>query len=433
MIEEIKLPDIGDGIEGGVVIKVLVKEGSEIEIDSFLMELETDKAVFEFPSTKKGTIVKVRVSPSEYVKVGQVLFDVEVQGATGGHKIETSPTQVESKKVTETHKLEASISKNLSEEKPPTHEQDVKSVSSRSSQSVNVSAGPAARLLARELGVNLTDVKGTGSGNRITLDDVKALAKAHLTAPSSKTGVTPFELPDFTLLGAVERKPLGSLRRKTAEKLERAWTEVPIVTQFDEADITELEAIRKNNSQYVKDKGGRLTITVFLLKAVTLALKAFPQFNSSLDLQSGEAVYKFYYNIGVAVDTPTGLIVPVIKNVDQKSIVELSSELAKMAQKARDRKVTPDDIRGGNISISNLGGISGSGFTPLVVPPDVAVIGVSRSSFKPIWRDAKFEPRLIMPFSVSYDHRMIDGADGARFSQFLAQMLENPARLLMEG
>ncbi len=472
MIEEIKLPDIGDGIEGGDVVGILVKEGSEIEIDSVLMELETEKAVFEFPSPIKGTVAKVCISESEFVKVGQALFEVEVSGENKDQEKEQATAETDQK---EAKKKEArSESEQLekenegSEEKPKEDEtkrekpkdqeskpeeskeeeqeskeeekisshsegKESKPISSYASPAASVPAGPAARRLARELGVDLTQVSGSGKGDRITLDDVKAFAKDQLTGPASRQSSGTSELPDFSVWGPVERKPLASLRRKTAEKLEQAWLEVPLVTQFDEADITDLEAMRKKNSQFVKDKGGRLTITVFLLKAVAAALKEFPQFNCSLDLRQKEAIYKSYYNIGVAVDTPAGLIVPVIKNVDQKSIVDLSIELSEMAEKAKARKVTPEEIRGGNISISNLGGISGTGFTPLVVPPDVAVVGVSKSSLKPVWRDEKFEPRLIMPFSVSYDHRMIDGADGARFTKFLAQMLENSERLLLEG
>ena len=287
--------------------------------------------------------------------------------------------------------------------------------------------------MARDLGIDLSMVKGTARGGRITPDDVKAHAK-QLLRPGSFSGGQPVEdLPDFSQWGPIETKPLSSLRRKVAENLSSAWPSIPLVTQFDEADITELEKMRNKNIDYVKQKGGKLTITVFVLKAVVAALKALPQFNSSLDFTHKELIYKKYFNIGVAVDTPSGLIVPVLKNVDQKSFTELAIELTELSEKARDRKVSLEELRGGNISISNLGGIGGTGFTPLVNPPEVAVVGLSRNKQVPVWKNDKFQPRLVLPFSVSYDHRVIDGADAVRFSRLIAHELETYQELLLEG
>lgn len=414
MNEKIILPELGDGIEGGDVVNILVSKGDEIEKDSVLLELETDKAVLEFPSPQSGRITEIHIQKGDTVTVGQLLVTLDVKGNTEPSE-ETANSQ-EEKNIVRQH-----------EQRPePSHDPETQSLLEDEKEPVGelLPAGPATRKLARELGMDLSKVQGTGKDGRITLDDLKSHVKHRLTSTPSLAGVPAVVLPDFSQWGPVERKPFSSLRRKVAENLTAAWSAVPLVTQFDEADVTELEKMRKKNVHDVQEKGGKLTITVFVMKALVTALKAFPQFNASLDVHRGEIIYKQYFNIGVAVDTPSGLIVPVIKNVDDKSLAELAIELTELSKKARDRKVPLEELRGGNLSVSNLGGIGGTGFTPLVNPPDVAVVGLSRSRVVPVWREGQCEPRLVMPFSVSYDHRVIDGADGARFSRLVAHELE---------
>lgn len=427
MIHEIKLPPLGDGIDGGDVVSILVKKGSQINKEAILLELETEKAVVEVPSPRAGRIEKIHIRNGDKIKIGQVMFSLEAEASA------PPPEPLKDKK----------DSKEAPKEKPPEEktprpqaETKIPDKPARPAEAVSslasVAAGPATRRLARELGLDLHRITGTGRGGRIVLDDVKTYANRLLTSTAKPVSAA-MELPDFSQWGSIERKPLPSLRTKIADRMLAAWNSVPLVAQFDEADITELEEIRKKESEFVKKKGGRLTITVFVIKAVAAALKAFPQFNASLDQDRGEMIYKQYYNIGVAVDTPAGLIVPVIKNVDKKSFLTLAVELAELAKRTRERKVSLEELRGGNISISNLGGLGGTGFTPLVIPPDVAVIGMSRSALKPVWRDEKFEPRLIMPFSICYDHRVIDGADAVRFARFIAHALENYEELLLGG
>ncbi len=457
MSEKIVLPELGDGIETADVVNLLVSKGDAVEKDSVLFELETEKAVVEFPSPQAGRIAEIHIKKGDTVKVGQLLFTLETDGEQKEpqekerekkpeEKSEEKKKQPEEKLEEKKEDLkEPEEAEKVLKEKETTAESVEKSESKAepekkpSSESANESAedllpaGPATRKLARELGIELSAVQGTARGGRITLDDVKSYVKQRLASAPASEKAQVAELPDFSKWGPVERKPLSSLRKKVAENLSAAWPTVPLVTQFDEADITELEKMRKKNVDYVKEKGGKLTITVFVLKAVVAALKAFPQFNASLDINKGELVYKQYFNIGVAVDTEAGLIVPVIKNVDDKSFTELAVELTELSKKARDRKVSLEELRGGNISVSNLGGIGGTGFTPLVSPPDVAVIGLSRSKWVPVWREDKVKARLIMPFSVSYDHRVVDGADGVKFSRFLAHELETFQELLLEG
>ena len=434
MSEDIVLPELGDGIEKGDVVNILVSKGDHVKKESILMELETDKAVIEFPSPRTGTIENIRIKKGDTVKVGQVLFTLDTTDSPSEKPKSESNKDSELKKAKEAKEdIRPPNEKVRPTQVPPGPEKEMSPPVDQKPEGNLIPAGPAARRLARDLGIDLSMVKGTARGGRISPDDVKAHAKQLLRSGSVPGGVPIVELPDFTQWGPIETKPLSSLRRKIAENLSSSWLNIPLVTQFDEADITELENMRKKNLEYVEQKGGKLTITVFVLKAVVAALKALPQFNSSLDMTHQELIYKKYFNVGVAVDTPSGLIVPVLKNVDQKSFTELAIELTALSQKARDRKVSLEELRGGNISISNLGGIGGTGFTPLVNPPEVAVVGLSRSKMVPVWKHDKAQPRLILPFSVSYDHRVIDGADGIRFARLIAHELETYQELLLEG
>jgi len=434
MSEEIVLPELGEGIEAGEVVHILVSTGDEITKDSVLLELETDKAVIELPSPQAGTIESIRIKLGDTVKVGQVLFTLDISDASS----DKSETEHQEEKKPERAKQTKEDKKPADEEGQATsfsgepEEESSLPVDEKPAGKL-IPAGPATRRLARDLGIDLSMVKGAARGGRITPDDVKAHAKQLLRSGSIPGAQALEQLPDFSQWGPIETKPLSSLRRKVAENLSSAWPSIPLVTQFDEADITELEKMRNKNMDYVKQKGGKLTMTVFVLKAVVAGLKALPQFNSSLDFTHKKLIYKKYFNIGVAVDTPSGLIVPVLKNVDQKSFTELAIELTALSEKARDRKVSLEELRGGNISISNLGGIGGTGFTPLVNPPEVAVVGLSRNKQVPVWKNEKFQPRLVLPFSVSYDHRVIDGADAVRFSRLIAHELETYQELLLEG
>ena len=465
MSEEIVLPELGDGIETGEVVNILVSNGDDVAIDSVLMELETEKAVIEFPSPQAGKIESIRIKKGDTIRVGQVLFTLERSDASSekpetknqeGKKSEDAKPTQEDKKPEKDQKPEEGTppkedEKTEENQKPTAREEQATSLKEEPQEESPkpddkkptiedekpsdklIPAGPATRRLARDLGIDLSMVKGNARGGRITPDDVKAYARQLLQSGSFSSAQAVEALPDFSQWGPIEAKPLSSLRRKVAENLASAWPRIPLVTQFDEADITELENMRNKNIEYVKQKGGKLTMTVFVLKAVVAALKALPQFNSSLDVINKELIYKNYFNIGVAVDTPSGLIVPVLKKVDQKSFTELAIELTELSDKARNRKVSLEELRGGNISISNLGGIGGTGFTPLINPPEVAVVGLSRNKMVPVWKNDKVQPRLVLPFSVSYDHRVIDGADAVRFSRLIAHELETYQELLLEG
>ena len=307
-----------------------------------------------------------------------------------------------------------------------------------------IPAAPHVRRFSREVGVDIYEVKGTGPGGRISEDDVKAYAKALLSAAATAAQAPPRaghfaqpQLPDFAKWGKVERVSMRGVRRKTAEHLAEAWNTIPHVTQHDRADITELEQLRARFAPKAEEAGGKMTVTAIALKVCSAALKVFPQFNASIDIEKEEIVYKQYINIGVAADTDRGLLVPVIRDVDKKNIVELAVELSQLSKKARDKKLTPADMEGGTFTITNLGGIGGVGFTPIVNHPEVAILGLSRSRMEPEWIEdkdgGKFEPRLILPLSLSYDHRLIDGADAARFLRWIAEAFEQPFLLSVQG
>jgi len=299
-----------------------------------------------------------------------------------------------------------------------------------------VAAAPSVRALAREIGVDITEVKGTGNRGRITETDVKAHAKRRAQELEKgglgARGIALAPLPDFGKWGSIERKSMTGVRRKTAEHMQQAWV-IPHVTNNDKADITELEELRKTFSKRAEAAGGKLTMTAIALKIVASALKQFPQFAASIDLAKEEVVFKSYVNVGVAVDTERGLLVPVIRNVDQKNIIEISVELQQIAQRARDRKLKPEEMEGGVFTITNLGGIGGTSFTPIINSPEVAILGMMRSSIEPVYIDGKFEPRLMLPLSLSYDHRLIDGADAARFLRWLCEAFEQPFLLSLQG
>lgn len=292
-------------------------------------------------------------------------------------------------------------------------------------------AAPSVRRLARELGVDIAQVRGTGERGRISVEDIKSHAKALLSGGGLAAPAA--ALPDFTRWGAVRREPMSKVRRITAQAMTQAWLAAPRVTQYDKADVTDLEAFRKRHARRVEAAGGKLTMTAILLKVAAGALRAFPQFNASLDPAQEEIVFKEYVHVGVAVDTDRGLLVPVVRDVERKNITRLASELADLAERARTKRITPDEMEGGTFTISNLGGIGGTAFSPIVYWPQVAILGVSRSEMQPVWRDGQFVPRLVLPLSLSYDHRLIDGADAARFLRWICEALEEPLILALEG
>jgi pyruvate dehydrogenase E2 component (dihydrolipoamide acetyltransferase) len=409
-----------------VVVGVLIKEGDTVAAGQPVLELETDKAVMEAPASEGGTVSKVMVKAGDEVKSGQVialLGGAVVSGAAEqGSKGPPPPAPV----------APAPVPVPAAPAKPVL-------VAAPAGQRRLIPAAPSVRRLAREMGINLMEVMGSGPAHRISESDLKRYASSEAPVPVSAAPQPPSSLaatlPDFAKFGPVRREAMSGIRRATVRAMTQAWSTIPMVTQFDRADITEIEAQRKRINPRAEKRGAKLTMTAVLLKIAAAALKQFPRFNASIDTATSEVIFKEYINIGVAVDTPTGLLVPVIRDVDKKGVIALSAELGETAAKARDRKLTPEEMQGASFTISNLGGIGGTGFTPIVNWPEVAIMGVSRSSMEPVWNAEKgvFEPRNIMPFSLSYDHRLIDGADAARFCRFVAEMLEEPVLLGFEG
>jgi pyruvate dehydrogenase E2 component (dihydrolipoamide acetyltransferase) len=429
-IVEFKVPDLGENIESADVINVLVKKGDVISKDQGIIEIETDKATVEVPSSVEGKIVEVNVKTGDKVKVGDVLIKVESTVSVPTQKKETVPVKEEpAKKPAQlsTEKVESPKGE-LPELKPG--ERDDQPPILRGS----APAAPSVRRIARELGVDINKVPGSGAGGRISMDDIKAYVKNILQGKGDAVGVgiKKETLPDFTKYGKVERVAMSKIREKTATHLSYAWAVTPHVTQFDKADITQFEKSRKELNTEVEKEGGKLTVTAILIKIIAEGLEKFPQFNTSIDMDSKEVIYKKYFNIGVAVDTEYGLLVPVIKNANKKNLVEISVELGQLAQKARDKKLSLDEMQGGCFTITNLGGIGGTYFSPIINSPEVAILGISRGNFEPVYNGyGVFEPRLMLPLSLSYDHRIIDGADAIRFLRFVIEALENPIKLLI--
>ena len=448
---EFKLPELGENISQGDLVRLMISPGIKVSEGQPVMELETDKAVIEVPSSIGGIIKEVHVKQGDKIKVGDVIFTLEgaaapqterprhvpvehVSGQQGARLAFQAAIQAEGK--TE----EQALPRDQPQPLPPsfTMPAQLEKVAG-SERGAPVPAAPHVRRLAREIGIDIHNVKGTGPGGRISEHDVKAHSKALLAsvaaaaqAPRGAQFAQP-ELPDFTKWGKVERVSIRGVRRKTAEHLWQAWTTVPHVTQNDKADITELEHLRARFAPKPEEVGGKMTVTAIAPKVCSSALKIFPQFNASIDLAKDEIVYKQYINIGVAVDTDRGLLVPVIRDVDKKNIVELAAELTQLSKKAREKKLTLAEMEGGTFTITNLGGIGGTGFSPIVNYPEVAILGLSRSSMEPVWLNGKFEPRLVLPVSLSYDHRLIDGADAARFLRWIAEAFEQPFLLSVQG
>ena len=494
---EFKVPELGENVAGGDVTSILVKVGDTIAVDQPVLELETDKATVEVPSSVAGRITDIKVKPGDKVNVGAVVLVVEdgassearpkAQGSRskapeddkiespeaespelespkpespkvekakdkvvamparqaaeskGAPRADAAEAQVTAKSQTPTANPQTSTAK----PQTPTSAGGPKAVKPAASYAA-APAAPGVRRLAREVGVNIDEVQGSGPDGRISEEDVKEHARRILSslpslggsaaASSGAVAARPAApLPDFSRWGEIERQPMSNIRRTTSERLSHAWTTIPHVTQFDKADITAMEELRKKYREQVTAAGGNLTVTAMLVKVIATAVKQFPQFNASLDPQSNEIIFKKYVNVGVAVDTDRGLLVPVVRNADRKNITEIAVDVHQLAEKARNRKLTLEEMSGGGITISNLGGIGGTYFTPIVNWPEVAILGVSRGIVESVWRSDKFEPRQLLPLSLSYDHRVIDGADAMRFLRWVVEAIEQPFLLSLLG
>ena len=413
MIKDIILPDLGEGIEGAEVSEVAVAPGDTVTAEDTILVLESDKASMEIPAEVNGTVTEIAVAAGDEVKTGQILIKIEISDSTDA--IMEEPVLSE-----ETDQITTSPEK----EKPP--EVTLYPVIEDTSSTEKVFASPGVRRLARELGINLQTIKGSGPKRRVTKDDLNGYIKLQM-AMSAGSIPAPQPVIDFSQWGDVEVQKLTKIKRITGERLQQAWQLIPHVTQFDAADITDLDSLRKEVKKAGAEKGIKVTFLPFLMKALSVVLKEMPEFNSSLDHNNENLVLKNYYHLGVAVDTPRGLTVPVVRDVDQKSVFELSDELMDLSSRARDKKLKPNELKGGTFTISSLGGIGGTGFSPIVNPPEVAIMGVSRSAWKEVYDKVsrEFVAKFIMPFSLSYDHRVIDGAAAAAFTSRFADVLSD--------
>lgn len=454
MVKQVNLPELGENIEGGDVVSVLVQVGDTLEAGRPVLELETDKATVEVPAEVSGKVTAVLVAPGDHVKVGQPILEVSEAAEGAGPEEPAAPPVAEPTEQTPGEPAEAGVPTpaagapeglpagggETAERRPlravaasPAARPAVVPFAPRQGEEARkpIPASPAVRRFAREIGVDISQVPGSGPQGRITIEDVKAYSRS--LRRSAAAPAQAVELPDFERFGPVEREAFSNVRRATAEHLAAAWGQVVHVTNHDRADITELEEWRRRNAARVEAAGGKLTVTAILLKVTAAALKVFPKFNASIDMAHREIVYKRYVNIGVAVDTPRGLLVPVVRDVDRKNLVTLAVELQELAARAREGKIRPEELQGGCFTITNLGGIGGTSFTPIVNFPEVAILGVSRASVEPVFREDGFEPRRLLPLSLSYDHRLIDGADAARFLRWVCEALEDPWKLWLEG
>jgi pyruvate dehydrogenase E2 component (dihydrolipoamide acetyltransferase) len=421
---DIVIPHLGEGIEGGTVQSIYVAAGDEVEAEQGILELETGKATIDLPSPASGKIVAITAKAGDQLVVGDVIGKILGQGA-----VTAAPAPVAA----------ATASAATAPEKTSAPAPAPKAASPKRPDGAPIPAAPSVRKFAREIGVDIAAVAGSGPKGRISLDDVKAWSKQrHESKDSGEGGEGGFgfslpKLPDFATYGAIRTEPMNVIRRMTVEHMRNAWVTVPHVTQHDHADITDLEALRKGFQPKAEAAGTKLTVTAMLIKILGSALKVFPNFNASLDVENETVVYKDYFHVGCAVDTPNGLVVPVIRDINQKNMIEVASDLGQMAEKMRGGKIAPKDISGGCITISNLGGLGGKHFTPIVNIPEVAILGVGRATMQPVWQDDAFVPRLMMPLSLSYDHRLIDGADGTRFLRWVIDAIEQPLLISLEG
>jgi pyruvate dehydrogenase E2 component (dihydrolipoamide acetyltransferase) len=427
-LKEIVVPDIGD-FDEVEVIEILVSEGDAVAVEDSLISVESDKATMEIPAPEAGVITELKIAIGDKVSMGSLILMLEPSDEPARAPVKEATTTAESTPAPVAAPVVSKTAPAAPVPAPlrrpsPTAQIDEISFS-------KAYASPSVRKFARELGVDLGRVGGSGRKGRVIKDDVKAYVKQALTQGTGGGGMAVAPMPeiDFSQWGEVETQPLSKINKLTGKFLHRNWVTVPHVTQFDEADITDLEVKRKALAIKYKDQGIKITPLVFMMKAVVAAMKELPKFNASLDASGENLILKHYYNVGIAVDTPDGLVVPVVRDVDKKSLVEIATELGEISQKARDKKLKPSDMQGGCFTISSLGGIGGTKFTPIVNAPEVAILGVSRHKMQPVWNGKSFEPRLMLPLCLSYDHRVIDGADGARFTSFLSRTLADADNL----
>lgn len=462
MAVEFKLPELGENIEEAEVAELLVQEGDEISAEQSVMELETEKAVVELPCPHAGRISKVHVSAGDTIKVGDVVLTVEEDGEAPseeeaeGKEEAVEPKEDETakedeaeadkaekkpeKEETEEAEAEKPAKKEETEEKAPAAREKKEQPSAKAEETEREKppppAGPATRLLARKLGVDLEQVTGTGSNGRITQEDVEQFVHDRMTGERPSSDGAPAaapKLPDFSKFGEVERQKLSKLNRTAVDQLSRSWDVIPHVTQHELTDVTDLEAARKQFLEAADDGTPKITMTAIAVKACAQMLKEFPRFNASFDAETSELVLKKYVHIGVAVDTEAGLVVPVIRDADEKTLRDVAGEMIDLADKARERKLSMEQMQGASFTITNLGGIGGTSFTPIVSWPEVAILGMSRYQKQPALTNGQWQERLMLPLSLSYDHRVINGADAARFIVRLAKILQSAFALLADS
>jgi len=438
---EVKVPDMGD-FEDVEIIEVLVAVGDVVAEEDSLITVETDKATMEIPSSHSGTVKEIKVKVGDTISQGGLVVVLESSGATDVK--EQASAEVKQEASTPAAEPASEVAAVAQPAPAPAPVPEVEYNKPSPTANINpehfksAHASPALRKFARELGVDLTKVSGTGRNSRIVKEDVQSFIKQVMQsggrsngAGGTALGIEPMPEIDFSRWGEIETKPLSKINKLTGKFLHRNWVTIPHVTQFDEADITSLEAFRKQSNKEYEKEGVKFTLLSFIMKAMAAGLKKYPRFNSSLDASGENLIMKNYFHIGIAVDTPDGLVVPVVRDVDKKSIVDISIELREISIKAREKKLTPSDMQGGCMSISSLGGIGGTKFTPIVNAPEVAIMGVSKAKIKPVWNGTEFEPKLMCPLSLSYDHRVVDGAEGARFVTYIGQLLADARRLLL--
>ena len=472
MAKEVKVPKISEGVESATVAEVMVSEGDTIEKEQSIIALETDKASVEVPSSDGGKVKEIKVKEGDELKVGDVILTLEEEDGQeekteetekeketeedkegekkkekekedkegekekkeeGKEKKEKAEKEDEGKEEKEEdkeeEKAEKEEDKEKKEEQAKKEEKAGEEKEEKEEAGEEVPASPAVRRLARELDVDLKALDGSGPEGRITEEDVKSQSKKKKGKEEGALSQPP--LPDFSQWGQVEKEALSTIRKTTAKNTVASWQSIPHVTQFDEADVSGIEEYRKKNAEKVQEAGGKLTVTAILTKIVANALQQFPKFNASIDAEKEEVILKKYIHIGIAVDTEKGLLVPVIRDVNKKSISQIAVEITELSERARNQQLSPEDMKGGNFSISNLGGIGGTNFTPIVYHPQVAILGVARAKTQPVFIDGSFQPRQILPLSLSYDHRLIDGAEGAKFLRWIGQALEDPYKALL--
>ena len=423
-LKEIIVPDIGD-FDDVEIIEVLVSKGDRIQAEDSMITVESDKASMEIPAPESGVVAEVKVRVGDRVSEGSLILMLDPAA---------EETQAPPPREVKEEPVVAAPAPEPVRQPQPEPPRPSPTATFNEAKFSRAHASPSVRKFARELGVDLSSVQGSGNKGRILKDDVKAYVKKALATPAAAgagLGVAPMPEIDFSQFGEIESRPLTKINKLTGQFLHRNWVTIPHVTQFDDADITEMEAFRKQLNAENKDNGLKVTPLAFIMKALVAAMKEYPRFNSSLDASGENLILKKYFHIGVAVDTEDGLVVPVIRDVDQKSLLEITDELREMSGKARKKQLKPGDMQGGSMSISSLGGIGGTKFTPIVNAPEVAILGVSKSSMQPVWNGSEFVPRLMLPLSLSYDHRVIDGADGARFTTYLSTVLSDIRRLLL--